>query len=210
MVGLPYPNPSDPELQERMRFMDRQAASSAAGAGGAGAGSGAGAGAVAGSAGAAGSAAATPAAPAAAQGGMRQVPPPAQHPAHAEQQQHAGTALKLEDGREYYSNLCMKAVNQVGARAMHAGCSCPQDPTRSDLQQGRGACKYHGSMSRCASACAGVRSLHSPPAILRVCAVHWARDSAPRRLGLGSLGGCQVWRLLPLVVVQRSSCCWCL
>lgn len=137
MVGLPYPNPSDPELQERMRFMDRQAASSAPGAGGAAAGSEAGAAAVAGSAGAAGSTAATPAATAAAQGGMRQAPPPAQHPAHAQQaQQQCGTALKLEDGREYYSNLCMKAVNQVGARAMHAGCSCPQDPTRSDLQQG--------------------------------------------------------------------------
>ncbi len=30
MVGLPYPNPSDPELQERLRFLDRSPAPHAA------------------------------------------------------------------------------------------------------------------------------------------------------------------------------------
>ncbi|PRW20458.1 putative ATP-dependent RNA helicase DDX11 [Chlorella sorokiniana] len=132
MVGLPYPNPSDPELQERMRFMDRQAASSAAGA----------------------SAASTEAGlaasgTAAALGGTQQAPPPAQHPAAAQQQAqgqrgqqqgqqgqwcqqqqgpqrqqplHVAAPLKLEDGREYYSNLCMKAVNQcIGRVIRHRG-----------------------------------------------------------------------------------------
>lgn len=125
MVGLPYPNPSDPELQERMRFMDRQAAaSSAAAAAGSAAGA---AGAAAGPA-AAGASLGTPAAAQRAQ----QAPPPAQHPAHAQQpqqaqqqaqrqvQQQRGAALKPEDGREYYSNLCMKAVNQVCTAVLSA------------------------------------------------------------------------------------------
>lgn len=43
MAGLPYPNPSDPELQERLRYIDRTAAAAAAAAGGS-AGSAAGAG----------------------------------------------------------------------------------------------------------------------------------------------------------------------
>ena len=56
MVGLPYPNPQDPELQERMRFMDRQAAEA--------------------------------------------VPP------------------RPSPSKDYYVNLCMKAVNQCVGRAI--------------------------------------------------------------------------------------------
>ena len=56
MVGMPYPNPQDPELQERMRFMDRQAA---------------------------------------------EATPPRPSPS-----------------KEYYVNLCMKAVNQCVGRAI--------------------------------------------------------------------------------------------
>jgi len=56
MVGLPYPNPQDPELQERMRFMDRQAA---------------------------------------------EATPPRPSPS-----------------KDYYVNLCMKAVNQCVGRAI--------------------------------------------------------------------------------------------
>ncbi len=56
MVGLPYPNPQDPELRERMRFMDRQAA---------------------------------------------EADPPRPSPS-----------------KDYYVNLCMKAVNQCVGRAI--------------------------------------------------------------------------------------------
>jgi chromosome transmission fidelity protein 1 len=55
MVGLPYPNPSDPELQERMKFADHSA--------------------------------------------------------------KINDCTNL-DGREYYTNLCMKAVNQCIGRAI--------------------------------------------------------------------------------------------
>lgn len=62
MVGLPYPNPSDPELQERLRFVDRN---SAAG---------------------------------------------------------SNNSNGTNASREYYSNLCMKAVNQCIGRAIrHRG-----------------------------------------------------------------------------------------
>lgn len=62
MVGLPYPNPSDPELQERLRFVDRNST--------------------------------------------------------AASNNTNGTAAS----REYYSNLCMKAVNQCIGRAIrHRG-----------------------------------------------------------------------------------------
>ena len=69
MVGLPYPNPSDPELQERLRFVDRNSTATKA----------------------------------------------------SQQQQQQGT-IKNNDNtaasREYYSNLCMKAVNQCIGRAI--------------------------------------------------------------------------------------------
>lgn len=55
MVGLPYPNPSDPELQERMRFMDHSS---------------------------------------------------------------GGTTSNISWGKNYYTNLCMKAVNQCIGRAI--------------------------------------------------------------------------------------------
>jgi chromosome transmission fidelity protein 1 len=67
MVGLPYPNPSDPELQERLRFVDRNSSNSKS---------------------------------ASALGGGNN--------------NNKGTAAS----REYYSNLCMKAVNQCIGRAI--------------------------------------------------------------------------------------------
>eukprot|EP00887_Chlorella_sp_A99_P000340 scaffold13.g340.t1 len=73
MVGLPYPNPSDPELQERIAFADRTAAAAAAGAAG---------------------------------------------PAPASASAAAGGAA----GRQYYQDLCMKAVNQcIGRVIRHRG-----------------------------------------------------------------------------------------
>lgn len=90
MVGLPYPNPSDPELQERMHFADRAAA-------------------VAASAAAAGAGASAGARAAASRG-------PSAPPA-------AGAAAG-SSGREYYKNLCMKAVNQVGN--LNKGCATTQ------------------------------------------------------------------------------------
>jgi chromosome transmission fidelity protein 1 len=62
MVGLPYPNPSDPELQERLRFVDRNS---------------------------------------------KTTPTMANN-------NNGSTAAS----REYYSNLCMKAVNQCIGRAI--------------------------------------------------------------------------------------------
>jgi chromosome transmission fidelity protein 1 len=59
VVGLPYPNPEDPELQERMRFLDRQQAQTGN-------------------------------------------PPTG----------------SISAGREYYEDLCMKAVNQCVGRVI--------------------------------------------------------------------------------------------
>ena len=96
MVGLPYPNPTDPELQERMRFMDRAAG------GGAGEGPSAGSAAAGGTA-ASGTAAAGRGTAAGGDGTAAG---------------GGGTAA----GREYYQDLCMKAVNQcIGRVIRHRG-----------------------------------------------------------------------------------------
>ncbi|PSC69979.1 putative ATP-dependent RNA helicase DDX11 [Micractinium conductrix] len=114
MVGLPYPNPSDPELQERMRFMDSLAAAGTAGTAAAGtAAQAAGAASAAGTADAAGTAAGS-----AATGGAAQRAPAAQE----QQQRQRQLSSSAQGGREYYSNLCMKAVNQcVGRVIRHRG-----------------------------------------------------------------------------------------
>lgn len=70
MVGLPYPNPSDPELQERLKFVDKCATEEAT---------------------------------------TTLVP-------GASTSQAAGNDTSAS--REYYSNLCMKAVNQCIGRAI--------------------------------------------------------------------------------------------
>ena len=79
MVGMPYGNPADPELRERMAYLDRRGAAAvvaASHAGGSGSGSGGGSGA------------------------------------------HAASS----PGREYYENLCLRAVNQsIGRSIRHAG-----------------------------------------------------------------------------------------
>lgn len=107
MVGLPYPNPSDPELRERMAFMDRAAAGAAGCAAGAGA--------------------------AGAPPGSQQ--PPASQQQQQQQQNHhhrthqgggsggAGKAGQAgQAGRQYYQDLCMKAVNQcIGRVIRHRG-----------------------------------------------------------------------------------------
>lgn len=95
VLGMPFPNPADPELRERMRYLDMQ--QHAAGL--------------------------TPHAPSmAAQGdGVRQrgVAHPA---ADASEPATAGSAAGTSAGREYYEDLCMKAVNQcVGRVIRHAG-----------------------------------------------------------------------------------------
>lgn len=107
MVGLPYPNPSDPELRERMRFMDHAAhAASAAGVG-------------------------APALPAAAAASL-EVPAglpaagptqgPRQQPCQQQPCQQQGQGMCREDGRAYYANLCAKAVNQCLGRVIrHRG-----------------------------------------------------------------------------------------
>lgn len=84
MVGMPYPNPSDPELQERLAFVDRQVqqaqqaqkaqqAQRAAGAG---------------------------------LGPAKGSPP----------QAAAGPGSSASASRQYYEDLCMKAVNQCVGR----------------------------------------------------------------------------------------------
>lgn len=93
MVGMPYPNPTDPELQERMRFMDAQ------------------------------------------QHAMQLAPPVVvgaadQSPSSQLSTLSHSTVLasstsvsqqkgsNLTAGREYYEDLCMKAVNQCVGRVI--------------------------------------------------------------------------------------------
>ncbi|KAG2440974.1 hypothetical protein HXX76_003827 [Chlamydomonas incerta] len=95
VLGLPYPNPSDPELRERMRYLDEAAAAAAPAAAVAPA-------AAATAAGAAGATAGDAAAAAAAAAA-------------------AGPAPPRLTGRQYYAGLCIKAVNQcVGRVIRHA------------------------------------------------------------------------------------------
>ena len=68
VVGLPFANPSDPELVERMRYLDAHATAPSAG----------------------------------------------------------GSAGGSAAGREYYENLCMRAVNQsIGERAVRGDAAAP-------------------------------------------------------------------------------------
>ena len=93
VLGLPYPNPSDPELRERVRYLDGAAARRAAAAPAAAAA--AGGGAAAGAAAGAGAAAPAPSA--------------------------ASTAA-AGGGAQYYEDLCFRAVNQaVGRVIRHRG-----------------------------------------------------------------------------------------
>ena len=88
MVGLPYPNPSDPELQERMRYLDAAAA-----------------------------------APAAASREQTAATPPAAAATGSDAgAQQPALPTRRQTGREYYTGLCMKAVNQcVGRVIRHRG-----------------------------------------------------------------------------------------
>ena len=109
---MPFPNPADPELRERMRYLDMQQLHQAAG-----------------------SALmpdpahpATPAAPSMAaqavdrvrRGGPAHAAAVASEPVTAPAA--AGSAAGASAGRDYYEDLCMKAVNQcVGRVIRHAG-----------------------------------------------------------------------------------------
>lgn len=105
MVGMPYPNPTDPELQERMRFMDEQQQQHALRPA---------------------PAAGPTSGMATRAGGPLSVHEPEKatvsHMAHMNtagqcmSQQAAGKALSA--GREYYEDLCMKAVNQCVGRVI--------------------------------------------------------------------------------------------
>lgn len=160
MVGLPYPNPSDPELQERLRFIERQAAAAAAavpllssqplaaqvptavptpavaeGAATAGLRMGPAAAAAAGSqwqrqqrqpeqqqqASGRSSTAAGMAAGMAAAGAAAILQPPSCAAAAAARPAPSAAPAPTEASRQYYEDLCMKAVNQcVGRVVRHA------------------------------------------------------------------------------------------
>ena len=95
MVGLPYPNPSDPELQERLKFVDKCALEDKMTLG-------------------------APAAAAAA-GTSQQVDQSFSQPPRGSQGAMTGSTTTSGDtsaSREHYSNLCMKAVNQCIGRAI--------------------------------------------------------------------------------------------
>jgi chromosome transmission fidelity protein 1 len=112
VLGMPYPNPSDPELQERMRYLDATAAAPTAAA------------APGGQTPQGSSSQAQP------QGGQRTV----QEIKHQEgrqqqgQQQHGQQQQQQQGqqqgltGAQYYEDLCFKAVNQaVGRVIRHRG-----------------------------------------------------------------------------------------
>ena len=111
MIGMPYPNPTDPELQERMRFMDAQQEQ------------------------------ASRLAAAAVNGGAADPTSPSQAAALVSQRVNIGSAStccalvsssedhnlehqtsaarkRVTAGREYYEDLCMKAVNQCVGRVI--------------------------------------------------------------------------------------------
>ena len=91
VLGMPFPNPADPELRERMRYLDMQQH--------------------------------TPHTPSmAAQEDEVQQRGVARPAADAPEPATAGSAAGTSAGREYYEDLCMKAVNQcVGRVIRHAG-----------------------------------------------------------------------------------------
>lgn len=111
VLGLPYPNPSDPELRERMRFLDEAAAVAAAPA-----------------AAVAAPASTAAAAPAAGVAGTTAGPAAALAAAPAPPCAPAAAAPRLT-GRQYYSGLCIKAVNQCVGRCGRPGkdVGCPHD-----------------------------------------------------------------------------------
>lgn len=107
MVGMPYPNPTDPELQERMRFMDEQQQQQQA----------------------LRPSAARPATELAACDGqapsMRESDRTAAGADHmtsrnkaSQSMSHQSAGKALTAGREYYEDLCMKAVNQCVGRVI--------------------------------------------------------------------------------------------
>ena len=100
MIGMPYPNPQDPELRERMIFMDAQHAAAQMPAG--------------------------DSSPAAAQG---QVQASTQLTAARSHQKPVGglapaaspsavQGVVLSTGKEFYEDLCMRAVNQCIGRVI--------------------------------------------------------------------------------------------
>lgn len=107
MVGMPYPNPTDPELQERMRFMDEQQQQQQA---------------VRPSAARAATELAACDGQALSVRETDRTAAAANHMASRSQAsqsmtpQSAGKALTA--GREYYEDLCMKAVNQCVGRVI--------------------------------------------------------------------------------------------
>jgi len=101
MLGLPYPNPSDPELRERMRFYDAAAAAAAAA-----------------------SASQTASAPADAPAGAGTAAGAAGGGTTTSGRSGGGGGgvVRPLSGRDYYESLCTRAVNQsVGRVIRHAG-----------------------------------------------------------------------------------------
>ena len=107
MVGMPYPNPTDPELQERMRFMDAQqehalglAATAVNGA--------------------ADVTSPSPAAVLSQSANMGCVNTCSVVSSLETHKEHKTPAKRksLTAGREYYEDLCMKAVNQCIGRVI--------------------------------------------------------------------------------------------
>lgn len=107
MVGMPYPNPTDPELQERMRFMDEQPQHQALRP----------------------TAARTATELAACDGQApyvhesdRTAAAAADHMTSrnkaSQSMSHQSAGKALTAGREYYEDLCMKAVNQCVGRVI--------------------------------------------------------------------------------------------